>query len=162
MSGYVKKDAAISEIMQSLRRVFKAIHDYSRDVSDYFGVTGPQLWAMKALAEERGLSLGELARKMCLHPSTITGVVDRLEGKGHVCRERDMEDRRVVKVRLTPAGETLVKKAPNPAQGKMIHGLRKVKAEDLRVINESVRKLVEIMEVQDVKVTFFFDQEEER
>jgi len=60
---------------------------------------------------------------------------------------------------LTAQGKKLAKKAPNPAQGKMIHGLTNLRKGELNLIYDSVQKLVEIMEVKDVKVTFFFDQE---
>jgi DNA-binding MarR family transcriptional regulator len=96
---------------------------------------------------------------MYLHPSTITGVVDRLEKKGFAVRIRDKKDRRVISVRLTLKGKRLCKGSPNPIQGKMIYGLGNLKKEELNSIYDSVSKLVEIMEAQNVKVTFFFDQE---
>ncbi|MDI6762417.1 MAG: MarR family transcriptional regulator [Thermodesulfobacteriota bacterium] len=158
MAEQVTREVAISEIMQSLRRIFKAIQDYSHEVSNKFGITGPQLWALKTISQNGKLSLGELTKKMYLHPSTITGVVDRLEKKGYVSRDRGQGDRRITNVQLTPQGKKLVKRAPNPVQGKMIYGLRRLKKEKLNSIYDSVNKLVEIMEAQHVKVTFFFDQ----
>ncbi len=147
--------------MQSLRRIFKAIHDYSKDVSAKFGITGPQLWALKTIAQEGSIPLGELSRQMYLHPSTISGVIDRLEAKGYVARVRDTDrgDRRVINVELTLKGKRLVSRAPNPIQGKMLYGLRKLKKEEVDLIYQSVQKLVTIMEAQDLKVTFFYDQE---
>jgi len=145
--------------MQALRRIFKSIHDYSHEVSNKVGITGPQLWALKTISQNGSLSLGELSEKMYLHPSTITGVVDRLEKKGYVVRDRGEKDRRVVKVQLTAKGERLVRKAPNPVQGKMIYGLRKLKKDELNSIYDSIRKLVEVINAQNVKATFFFDQE---
>lgn len=159
MAEQVTREVAISEIMQSLRRIFKAIQDYSHEVSNKFGITGPQLWALKTISQNGKLSLGELTKKMYLHPSTITGVVDRLEKKGYVSRGRGQGDRRVTNVQLTPQGKKLVKRAPNPVQGKMIYGLRRLKKKKLNSIYDSVNKLVEIMEAQHVKVTFFFDQD---
>jgi DNA-binding MarR family transcriptional regulator len=146
-------------IMQSLRRIFKAIQDYSQEVSSKFGITGPQLWALHTISRSVKLSLGELSKKMYLHPSTISGVVDRLEKKAYVVRDRGEKDRRVVKVQLTPKGKRLVKRTPNPIQGKMIYGLRGLKREELNSICHSFGTLVEIMEAQNLKVTFFFDQE---
>ena len=151
-------DIAISEIMQSLRRIFKAIHNYSSEVSDKFGITGPQLWALNTISKNEGLPLGELSKKMYLRPSTITGLVDRLEKKGYVARDRDQKDRRVVKIQLTPKGKALVKRSPNPIQGKMIYGLRSLGRGELRSIYDSIQKLVEIMEAKSVKATFFFHQ----
>ena len=159
MPREIGKNIAISEIMQSLRQIFKAIQDYSQEVSKKFGITGPQLWALKTISANESLSLGELTKKMYLHPSTVSGVVDRLEKKGYVVRDRGQEDRRVVTVHLTPKGKKLVKKAPNPIQGKMVYGLRKLERRKLNSIYDSVQKLVQIMAVQNLKATFFFDQE---
>ena len=94
MSKPVTRSVAISEIMQSLRQIFRAIQDYSQEVSKEFGITGPQLWALKIISADGRLSLGELTQKMYLHPSTVSGVVDRLEKKGYVARDRGREDRR--------------------------------------------------------------------
>jgi MarR family transcriptional regulator, organic hydroperoxide resistance regulator len=157
--GVMSRDTEIYETMQFLRRIFKALQDYSQEVSSSFGISGPQLWALKILSQEGGLNLGHLSSKMYLRPSTVTGVIDRLENKGLVVRTRDPDDRRVVKVKLTPAGEDQVKKAPNPVQGKMIYGLRKLNKNELNVIHESVKRLTVIAEAENVKATFFFDQE---
>jgi DNA-binding MarR family transcriptional regulator len=153
------RDFEISETVQFLRRIFKAIQDYSQEVSNSFGITGPQLWALKLVSQHPGLALGDLSRKMYLHPSTVTGVIDRLESKGYVVRDRNSADRRVVKVQLTPAGQGLAAKSPNPIQGKMIYGLMKLAENELNVIYESVKRLAEIAEAENVEVTFFFDQE---
>lgn len=159
MSGQLNRDVAISEIMQSLRRIFKSIQDYSQEVSNEFGITGPQLWILKIISGNENPSLGELSKRMYLHPSSITGLVDRLEKKGYVLRDRGQEDRRVIKVQLTLEGKKLVRRAPNPIQGKMIYGLRKLRKGKLNLIYNSIQELVEIMEAQNLKVTFFFDQE---
>ncbi len=153
------KDFEVSETVQSLRRIFKAIQDYSQDVSSTFGITGPQLWALKTISADSALPLGLLSKKMYLHPSTVTGVVDRLEAKGYVTRSRDLKDRRVVKVQLTPEGKEVVRKAPSPVQGKLIYGLRKLKKNELSTIYQSVLKLVEIVDAEHVEATFFFDRE---
>lgn len=150
---------AISEIMQSLRRIYKAMQDYSQEVSQNFGITGPQLWVLKALSANGSLPLGQLSKMMYLHPSTISGVVDRLGKKGYVRRDRLQEDRRVVKVQLSPKGKRLVRKTPNPVHGRMIYGLGKLKKEKLSSIGDAIQELVEIVEAEDVRGKFFFDQE---
>jgi len=145
MPEQISRDLAISEIMQSLRRIFKAIQVYSQEVSQKFGITGPQLWTLKALSANGSLPLGQLSKMMYLHPSTITGVVDRLEKKGYVVRDRVHEDRRVVMVQLTPNGRKVIRRAPSPIQGKMIYGLKKLKREDLNFIYHSVERLVKML-----------------
>jgi MarR family transcriptional regulator, organic hydroperoxide resistance regulator len=159
MPTHASRDIVISETMQALRRIIKALQDYSQQVSGQFGITGPQLWALKTLSQNGDLALGELSKRMYLHPSTITGLVDRLEKKDLVLRRRDEEDRRVITIHLTSKGTSLVKKAPHPIQGKMVYGLRRLKKHELHSIFNAVQRLTEIMEAQHVKATFFFDQE---
>ena len=55
----------------------------------------------------------ELGRECHMLASTVTGVIDRLELAGHVRRERDSRDRRVVWVILTEEGEQLVGRIPS-------------------------------------------------
>ena len=159
MVGKANQEKVILGITQCLRRIIKSLQNYSQNVYTHFGITGPQLWVLKTIYQNGSLPLGELSKRMYLNPSTITGVVDRLEKKKYVLRDRSEKDRRVVKVQLTPKGDRLVKRAPKPIQGRLIYGLRKLKEDELLLICRSIEKLVEIMEAQDVKVTFLFEQE---
>ncbi len=145
-----------AEIMQGLRRIFRAIHEYSRDVQASFGITGPQLWALRILEAGPPMSLGELSARMCLHPGTVSSVVDRLERKGLVRRERSQVDRRLLRLRITPEGETLLARAPEAAQGKLLHGLSRMAPSEVQAIRQAIGHLVCIMEVEDLEVTFFF------
>ncbi|MEW6681411.1 MAG: MarR family transcriptional regulator [Nitrospirota bacterium] len=149
----------IADIMQSLRRIFKAIQQYSEDVFKEFGVTGPQLWALRTIYTQGPLSMGELSRSMYLHISTASGVVDRLERRGYVERNREDSDRRVVKISLTSAGKRLVQRGPEAAQGKLLHGLESLSSAEVRVIRSSLERVVRLMEIQDMRATFFFSEE---
>ena len=153
------QEEVILEITQCLRRIIKSLQDYSQKVYRHFGITGPQLWVLKTIYQDGSLPVGELSKRMYLHPSTLTAAVDRLEKKGYVLRSRIEKDRRVIHVQLTPEGRRLARRTPKPVQGKMIYGLKKLKKEDLRRIHASIEKLVEIMEAEKVKATFVFDQE---
>ncbi|HUK57122.1 MAG TPA: MarR family transcriptional regulator [Nitrospiria bacterium] len=153
------KKKAIAEIMQSLRRIFKAVQQYSEAVLKEFGVTGPQLWALRTIYIAGQLSMSELSRKMYLHMSTVSGVVDRLEEKGYVERVRGGSDRRVVNVSLTKAGKRIVQKGPEAAQGKLLHGLESLSRPQVLIIRSSLEKVVRLMEIQDTKATFFFSEE---
>src|SRR5512133_1544556 len=67
----------------------------------------PQLHALLWLGHDGPLTMGELARRLWVTEKTVTGLVDRLERDGHLARERDASDRRVVRVRLTARGAAL-------------------------------------------------------
>ena len=55
-----------------------------------------------ALWQEQGISLSELSRKTALEKSTLTSMMDRLEGTGFIARVPSRNDRRVTLIRLTP------------------------------------------------------------
>lgn len=149
----------IDEVMQNLRRIVKALQEYSSSVEKQFGLTGPQLWALWELHRRGPLSLKGLSGRMHLDPSTVTGVVDRLARRGLVSREPDPSDRRRVILSLTPEGQATVKAAPHPAQGQLIHALRVMSAAQVEQLSQNLRLLVEVMEADRLDVQFFFAEE---
>jgi MarR family 2-MHQ and catechol resistance regulon transcriptional repressor len=56
-----------------------------------------------------GLSQNELSRRLIMHRSNVTGLVDRLEERGLLRRENCPEDRRAYRVVLTKSGQTLLR-----------------------------------------------------
>jgi MarR family transcriptional regulator, organic hydroperoxide resistance regulator len=147
------------QIVLGLRRIVKALEVYSREVQKAFGLTGPQLWALKVLARYGPLSVGELAEALAVHQSSLSVLIDRLERRGLLRRCRDAEDRRVVRLVLTPEGAALAARAPEPAQGRLLHALRRMPAEEIKWIGEAVERLVRSMEAGDVEARFFFSDD---
>jgi DNA-binding MarR family transcriptional regulator len=68
------------------------------------------LWLLKT---GRASTANELAREACVDAGAITRMVDRLEDKGLIERVRSESDRRVVHLRLTPAGEAAAARIPH-------------------------------------------------
>ena len=100
-----RRDREIADVLDNLRRVFRVVHRYSKRAEKVGGLTGPQVWAMKVLAESAPLRVTDLARRMYLHPSTVVGILDRLEQQAQVTRTRSEKDHRVVTVSLTGKGK---------------------------------------------------------
>jgi DNA-binding MarR family transcriptional regulator len=144
------------EIVQGLRRIVKALHTYSQDVHKAYGLTGPQLWALKTLQSERRMSTGRLAAALAVHQSSVSLLIDRLEKRGLVRRLRGQLDHRFVDVELTRRGATLVADAPEPAQGRLLHALEAMPPREVRKIRHAVNRLVQAMEATNVEARFFF------
>jgi MarR family transcriptional regulator, organic hydroperoxide resistance regulator len=147
-----------TEIVQGLRRIVKALHSYSQDVYRSYGLTAPQLWALKTLAREGPLAAGHLAQALAVHQSSVSILVDRLEKRGLVRRVRVPRDRRFVHVALTKRGAALSAIAPEPAQGRLLHGLRAMSPFEVRGIRKALDRLVEAMEAGDTRARFFFSE----
>ena len=144
------------EIVQGLRRIVKALHTYSQDVRRAYGLTGPQLWALKTLQSRGRLSTGQLAATLAVHQSSTSILVDRLQKRGLVRRLRGRLDHRFVEMELTRRGAALAADAPEPAQGRLLHALEAMSPSQVRKIRHAVDRLVEAMEATDVTVRFFF------
>lgn len=80
-----------------------------QDNLEKLDLTPPQFYVLATLGYAGGLPFGEIGEKMMVTVSNLTGIVDRLEEKALVVRERDAEDRRVVRVKLTDKGVKLYK-----------------------------------------------------
>jgi DNA-binding MarR family transcriptional regulator len=68
------------------------------------------LLALRGLPEGKRPTVGTLAERLCIQPHTAVPLVDKLEERGLLRRERGMGDRREVLVRITPRGETILRK----------------------------------------------------
>lgn len=155
-SGRSEKRTDTLEIVQGLRRIVKALHTYSQDVRNAYGLTGPQLWALKTLQRNGRMSTGRLAAALAVHQSSVSILVDRLETRGLVRRMRGRLDHRVVTMELTPRGASLAAQAPEAAQGRLLHALEAMPPGEVRKIRHAVDRLVQAMEATDVNARFFF------
>jgi len=80
-----------------------------QDALEKLDLTPPQFYVLATIGYAGGLPFGEIGEKMMVTVSNLTGIVDRLEEKGVVGRERDVRDRRIVRVRMTEKGAKLYK-----------------------------------------------------
>jgi DNA-binding MarR family transcriptional regulator len=147
-------DAA--SIVVGLRRIVRALELYSQEVRRGYGLTAPQLWALKTLARTGPITAGELARALLVHQSSASLLIQRLERRGVVRRVRQKDDRRFVRIELTERGAALATQAPAAAQGRLLHGLEAMTPGRVRLIRRAIDDLVGLMEAKDVEARFFF------
>lgn len=131
-------------ILQSLRRIIRAIETHSQTLSQQHRVTGPQLACLLALRGE-GSTTTKLAQTVYLSPSTVVGIVDRLEEKALVSRQRSSRDRRQVLISLTESGLQLAASAPSPLQQTLAAGLKQLPEAEQVGITLALEKVVELM-----------------
>jgi DNA-binding MarR family transcriptional regulator len=79
---------------------------------DVHGLTSAQWGPLLRLAKSGPSTVLELARWVQVDPAAMTRLLDRLEKKGLCRRSRDPVDRRVVRVQITPEGETAIAGVP--------------------------------------------------
>lgn len=101
------RDDGTLSLMRDVWALGHALEVASRRMLDELGVTGPQRLVLRVVGERPGITPGEIASNLMLHPSTLTGIVRRLEREGFLARASDPKDGRRVRCRLTARGRAI-------------------------------------------------------
>ncbi|MBP6020749.1 MAG: MarR family transcriptional regulator [Burkholderiaceae bacterium] len=133
-------------ILRALRRITRSIALHSRQLAAYSNITAPQLVCLRAIVDHGPLTATAISREVHVSASTVVGILDRLEDKGWVRRERGREDRRIVFVTATEAGVTLVRDTPSPLQQKLADSLNALSEIEQATITMSLERIVDLME----------------
>ena len=106
-----------------------------------FGLTATQYNILRILrgAGERGISCSEAAARMVTADTDVTRLLDRLEARGLIARERSRQDRRVVNSRITGEGLGLLRTIDKPLAAAL-------KSMAAPAGSESLRQLIETLE----------------
>jgi MarR family transcriptional regulator, organic hydroperoxide resistance regulator len=95
------------QFMQQLWKLVHALDVRSKRMAKELGITGPQRLVVRVVGQSSMISARDLAATLDIHPSTLTGVLARLETGGLIARVIDPEDRRRALFRLTAAGRAV-------------------------------------------------------
>lgn len=135
-------------ILRSLRRIIRAVDLHSRQLAIQHNVTGPQLTCLLQLVEDGALTVTSLAQALHLSPSTVIGILDRLEIKGLINRQRNAQDRRKVLVAVTDEGLAITNSAPSPLQDTLAETLQNLPEIEQETIAASLERVVDLMEAR--------------
>jgi len=97
----------VLDFMRLLWAVDHALQSMSKRMEGSLGVTGPQRLVIRIAGRFPGISAGELASVLHIHPSTLTGILKRLEARGIIDRKADPSDARRALFGLTAKGREI-------------------------------------------------------
>jgi len=146
----VPKGSYDLRILQALRRIIRAVDIHSHKLATQHNITGPQLACLLTVAGEGPLTSSNLAKKVYLSPSTVVGIIDRLEEKQLVARNRSRVDRRQVHISVTARGEKLIADAPSLLQDTLANALAELPEIEQVSITMALEKLVDLMEARHI------------
>jgi len=135
-------------VLGQFRELFRVSQQHFQRVEATCGVSGAQLWALCEIQERPGLTVSELAHAMSIHLSTASNLLDKLETRKLVRRERASTDQRVVRVYVTREGEKVLKRAPGPAEGIIPDALQKLPAPALTRLHRDLTVLLELASIR--------------
>jgi DNA-binding MarR family transcriptional regulator len=140
-----RKEQPLGKVLDFMRLLWSLAHGLerrSKRMAVDLGVTGPQRLVIRILGRFPGVSAGELAEHLHLHPSTLTGVLARLEARGLIARRVDPQDRRRSLLRLTARGKRVDSTRKATVEGAVRAALAQSSSHDLEITIKMLRSLV--------------------
>lgn len=148
---------SIDEVLVALRRVIRATDLHSKHLAKTTGLTAPQILLLQTIRDKGEVTIGELASEMSLSQATVTTIIDRLEKRGLVFRERSKEDKRKVHAYLTDQATDVLKEAPIPLQDHFARQFGDLQEWEQTMIISSLQRVAQMMDAEHIDASPVLD-----
>lgn len=145
------------EVLIALRKIMHAIDLHSKKLVKKYGVTGPQLIALKEIERHGHISLTALAKSVSLSLATVSSMLDRLEKQNYVKRIRAENDRRTFHVCVTELGAEALRKSPNLLQEEFLKKFESLEAWEQHLIVSSLQRVASMMNAQAIETAPYLE-----
>ncbi len=129
------------EFMRLMWAIDHGLQSTSKRMERTLGVTGPQRLVIRIVGRIPGISPGELAAILHVHPSTLTGVLSRLVDHGLLARRGDSADRRRMILTLTEKGKAVNRSTVGTVEAGVRRMLASMTRADLEGAERVLRRL---------------------
>lgn len=131
----------VLQFMQALWAVVHGLDTTSKRMMQVIGVTGPQRMVLRVVGLFPGLSAGDVSRILHVHPSTLTGILQRLVQQRLVTRVGDDVDRRRAVLRLTTRGRRVNRITRGTVESAVAQALERVSDNDRTTTTQVLARL---------------------
>jgi DNA-binding MarR family transcriptional regulator len=147
----------IEEVLVALRRVIRATDLHSRHLAKTTGLTAPQILLLQTIRDKGEVTIGELATDVSLSQATVTSILDRLEKRELIYRERSKTDKRKVHAHLTEQAMEVLKSAPIPLQAQFARQFGDLQEWEQTMIISSLQRIAQMMDAQHIDASPVLD-----
>jgi DNA-binding MarR family transcriptional regulator len=140
------------ETLQFMQRVWELVHALdvcSKRMAQTIGVTGPQRLVIRLIGQKPSQSASEISQMLGKHPSTLTGVLARLEARGLIIRAIDRNDRRRARFTLTAAGKAVDRERKGTVEAATRRALSRMDPSLATAMSDAIALLVEELDRED-------------
>jgi DNA-binding MarR family transcriptional regulator len=132
-----------NHIFLALLKTADALEQQAERVLRPSGLTASQYNVLRILrgAAPEGLACRAIGDRMICHDSDITRLLDRMEKRGLIARERQTEDRRVIKTHVTSQGLALLKTLDQPVRELHERQFRHMSATRLKTLAQLLEEI---------------------
>lgn len=131
------------EVLQQFRQIFGSLRHHFRELEERCGLPGSQLWVLQEVQRSAGIGISDLARRMGIHQSTCSLLVERLVEGGLLEKSRNPTDQRRVGLTLGLRGADILSRLPGPAEGILPGALSRLPDDALRALQLHLASLID-------------------
>src|SRR5947207_8273125 len=133
----------VLDFLRLLWSIEHGLQRVSKRMEAELGITGPQRLVLRVVGRFPGLSAGELAHIVRLHPSTITGILQRLVARGFLERRPDPSDSLRAQLRLKPRAAVYTRSSRGIVEQVVTDALKNVGASNVRAARKVLAEVAE-------------------
>lgn len=156
-SGQESLLGRIEEVLVALRRVIRATDLHSKHLAKTTGLTAPQILLLQTIRDRGEVTIGELATDVSLSQATVTSILDRLEKRELIYRERSKTDKRKVHAHLTDKALVVLKSAPIPLQAQFTRQFGDLQEWEQTMIISALQRIAQMMDAQHIDASPVLD-----
>ena len=134
-----------ANVLRKFRVIFNSVRKHFRATERKAGVSGAHVWALGVIAEQPGIGVGELAKALDVHQSTVSNLLRTLTAKRLVASERSEADKRAIHLYVTASGQKVLQRAPSPYSGVLPDALLELDPKVLKRLDRDLDRLVAIL-----------------
>lgn len=138
MTNTELKKERIIEVLFHFRQ---SIYHFTKSESNHFSLSWEDVYLLQILARHDSLTVTELAEKLKVKNFTASRMISRLAAQNLVQREPSLDDRRVVKVSVTPQGKKKLQAIEDFNYNALVANFNSLKEEDIQTLMDSLKKM---------------------
>lgn len=143
----------VNQVLTAVRRIIRAVDLNSKRLYKEWGLTAPQLLLLSAIKQEPQLTIKQISNKMSLSQGTVTVILDKLQAKKYIVRQRSTKDKRKIHIAMTEDGKALITQIPSPLQESFHDKFAALKDWEQHQILSSLQQLAELMDASSLEAS---------
>ncbi len=145
------------DVLVVLRQIIRATDLHSKKIMKLSGLTTPQVLVMKAIDDLGAVTVKKLSDHISLSQATVTTILKRLENKNLACRNRSVNDKRIVNAALTTSGREALKNAPQLLHESFVSRFESLKKWEQTQILSTLQKVAMMMDAEEIDAAPLLD-----
>lgn len=134
----------------ALRRILRATEMFGRDLAKAAGLTPAQFRVLQVISEKGWSTPKAIAQRMGVSQATMTALIDKLERKGMVTRQRSERDRRQTDIVITELGASAIDEAPDALQQIFVRRFEALEDWEQAQIIASLERVASMLDAHEI------------